>query len=329
ATPPPPPTAPPLIAADADGPATGPVARQTTQNPKVSLWQDQDDYAPAEPVRPAARRSQDEDEYVRSASLFPAQASTGRDQPGDYDYDDYDDDEDNSPRTSRLLIGGLLAVLLVIAVVIAVNQLNLFRSGPVAGGSQETNNSAPATEPEGGGETNAPAEETVEPAIAGLTRLVPDMPELDAENDGRLPEAIDGNPATYWTSYQYNSEDFGGYASNLALVVELEESSSISSIEMTQLSGSGGNFSVMLNDSPSLEGAQQVAQGSFTAQKTTIPVPEADGAAPKAQYVIIDFTQLPRCPTRRVGRRSASAWRKSKSPDPLLRHPASWHVRAE
>jgi hypothetical protein len=289
---PPPPASPPHVPADADAPATAPVGRQTTGNPKVSLWQDQEDYAPpAEPARPSARRS--EDEYGRAASVFPAGAGAGPTQPEDYDYD-YDDDERNRPRTSRLLIGGLLAVLLIVAVVIAVNQLNLFRGGPVAGENQETNNSAPATEPQGGEETSAPAEEVVEPAIAGLTRLVPDMPQLDAENDGRLPQAIDGNPATYWTSFQYQSDDFGRYASNLALVVELEESSSISSIELTQLSGSGGKFSVMLNDTASLEGATPVAQGSFTAQNTTIPVPETDGAAPKAQYVIIDFTQLPR-----------------------------------
>jgi hypothetical protein len=289
---PPPPASPPHVPADADAPATAPVGRQTTGNPKVSLWQDQEDYAPpAEPARPSARRS--EDEYGRAASVFPAGAGAGPTGPEDYDYD-YDDDERNRPRTSRLLIGGLLAVLLIVAVVIAVNQLNLFRGGPVAGENQETNNSAPATEPQGGEETSAPAEEVVEPAIAGLTRLVPDMPQLDAENDGRLPQAIDGNPATYWTSFQYQSDDFGRYASNLALVVELEESSSISSIELTQLSGSGGKFSVMLNDTASLEGATPVAQGSFTAQNTTIPVPETDGAAPKAQYVIIDFTQLPR-----------------------------------
>lgn len=287
---PPPPASPPHIPADADAPATAPVGRQTTERPKVSLWQDQEDFAPAaEPVRPAARRG--EEEHGRATSVFPASAGGGPTQPDDYDYDD---DERNRPRTSRLLVGGLLAVLLIVAVVIAVNQLNLFRGGPVAGGTQETNNSAPATEAQGSNETSAPAEEVVEPEIAGLTRLVPDMPALDAENDGRLPQAIDGNPATYWTSFQYQSDDFGRYASNLALVVELKESSSISSIELTQLSGSGGKFSVMLNDTASLEGATPVAQGSFTAQNTTIPVPESDGAAPKAQYVIIDFTQLPR-----------------------------------
>jgi len=120
------------------------------------------------------------------------------------------------------------------------------------------------------------------------------MPELDVENDGKLSEAVDGNPATYWASFQYVSDTFGGYAGNMALVVELKEPSSISSVVLTQLSGTGGNFSVLLNDEPTLDGANQVAQGSFTAQKTTIPVPEQDGAAPKAQYVLINFTQLPR-----------------------------------
>ena len=37
-----------------------------------------------------------------------------------------------------------------------------------------------------------------------------------------------------------------------------------------------------------------MARGSFTAQNTTIPVPEEDGAAPKPKYVIINFTQLPK-----------------------------------
>jgi hypothetical protein len=174
-----------------------------------------------------------------------------------------------------------------------VSQLNVFRGAPAAsGGSAPAASDTAATAPEGS-KTGA-AEAAVKPEIAGLSRQVPDMPELDQENDGALPKAVDGNPATYWASYQYATDAFGGYASNLALVVELEESSNVESIRMTQLSGRGGQFSVMLNDEPSLDGAKQVARGSFTAQNTTIPVPEEDGAAPKAKYVIINFTQLPR-----------------------------------
>lgn len=288
---PPPPSAPPAPA-DAS-PATAPVSRQVpaarptaaqppVEKPKVSLWpEDEDDQT-----------------EVRSAAMFPAAARTGsQPETDDYEYDDYDDEERNSPRSSKLLVGGLLAVLLVVAIVVAVSQLNLFRGGPVADGSNAGNETGAASSPAETGaeqEESAPAAEVVEPVIADLTRQVPDMQELDAENDGKLSEAVDGNPATYWASFQYVSDKFGGYAGNMALVVELEEASSISSVVLTQLSGTGGNFSVLLNDEPTLDGADQVAQGSFTAQKTTIPVPEQDGAAPKAQYVLINFTQLPK-----------------------------------
>ncbi|MGM0930341.1 MAG: ABC transporter substrate-binding protein [Actinomycetota bacterium] len=287
---PPPPSAPPAPAAAS--PATAPVSRQVpasrpaaaqppAEKPRVSLWSE-DDGDQAE---------------VRSAAMFPAAALTSKEpDSGDYEYDEYDDEERNSPRSSKLLVGGLLAVLLVVAIVVAVSQLNLFRGAPVADGPDAGNETGAASSPAetGAAEESAPAAEVVEPVIADLTRQVPDMQELDAENDGKLPEAVDGNPATYWGSFQYVSDQFGGYAGNMALVVELEEPSSISSVELTQLSGTGGNFSVLLNDEPTLDGANQVAQGSFTAQKTTIPVPEQDGAAPTAQYVLINFTQLPR-----------------------------------
>jgi len=287
---PPPPSAPPAPAAAS--PATAPVSRQVpasrpaaaqppAEKPKVSLWSEDDG---------------DQGE-ARSAAMFPAAART-RNEPvsDDYEYDEYDDEERNSPKSSKLLVGGLLAVLLVVAIVVAVSQLNLFRGAPVADGSETGNETGAASSPAetGAEEESAPAAEVVEPVIADLTRQVPDMQELDAENDGKLSEAVDGNPATYWASFQYVSDKFGGYAGNMALVVELEEPSSISSVELTQLSGTGGNFSVLLNDEPTLDGANQVAQGSFTAQKTTIPVPEQDGAAPKAQYVLINFTQLPK-----------------------------------
>ena len=57
------------------------------------------------------------------------------------------------------------------------------------------------------------------------------------------------------------SDKFGGYAGNMALVVELEKPSSISSVELTQLSGTGGNFSVLLNDKPTLDGAKPGGPG--------------------------------------------------------------------
>ena len=77
-------------------------------------------------------------------------------------------------------------------------------------------------------------------------------------------------------------------------MVELEEPSSISEIQIEQLNSSGGSFSVLLNDEPTLEGATQVAQSGFTGPSVTFNVPQVDGAPATAQYVIVNFTQLPR-----------------------------------
>jgi hypothetical protein len=127
-----------------------------------------------------------------------------------------------------------------------------------------------------------------------VTRLVPSNQNLDAPNDANLPLTVDNNPATFWGSYVYANDVFGGLAQSLALVVELEEESTISEVKIDQLNGTGGNFSVLLNDAPTLEGAKQIAQGGFTGPSITTPVPEGDDGPATARYVIVNFTQLPR-----------------------------------
>ena len=86
---------------------------------------------------------------------------------------------------------------------------------------------------------------------------------------------------------------FGGYANSMALVVELEEPSAISQVDIAQNNGSGGSFSVLLNDAPQLDGARQIAEGSFTGPQVSVPVSGENGAPAEAQYVIINFTELP------------------------------------
>jgi hypothetical protein len=77
------------------------------------------------------------------------------------------------------------------------------------------------------------------------------------------------------------------------LVVELEEPSAISQVDIAQNNGSGGSFTVLLNDAPELDGARQIAEGSFTGPQVSVPVSEENGAPAEAQYVIINFTELP------------------------------------
>lgn len=289
ATMPPPPSARPASGA---APATG-------QTPKVSRWTetDYDSGAPAEketalPAAAAGHAPARDPE--RRPSNFPKSAVAAN-TAADEDFEDYDDD-DESPggrRTlGRVLVGAVLTLVLVAAVVMAVGTLGRLGGDPdqQAGAEPTASASAPAEAPP----AEAPAQTAPAPVPIGVSRLVPSDPGLDAENDGALPQILDGNPATYWSSYVYATDTFGGLATNLALVVELEDESAINKIDISQLNGTGGSFSVLLNDAPTLDGAAPVAVSGFTGPTTSIQVPKVEGEAATAKYVIVNFTQLPR-----------------------------------
>jgi len=211
------------------------------------------------------------------------------DQAGDDDAP-YQDEE--RPRGARWILGAILVLLLVLGGVFAFNLLGNNRQ-PVA---DDPGSSAPASSGPDGSDAASPSasSDLPEPVIAGASRLVPDQPGLSAETDSTLPNAIDGNPATAWQPYSFAQPAFGGYASSMALVIELEEDSAISQVDITQNNGTGGSFSVLLNDSPDLAGARQIAEGSFTGPQVSVPVNAEDGAPASARYVIINFTELPR-----------------------------------
>lgn len=286
---PPPPSSAPRIA-DSDK-ATG------EKQPKVTVWDDgdygSDDVADEAPGRPAAR--------------FPAAAATGGADSGeddfDVDNDDDDDDRRNNPKYTRVLVGVVLAIILVTVVALAANQLTgFFGTDPEAGTGTSTTQAEQQPSADGAATPTQEAEETTEPSIepvtpvpTAVTRLVPDNAELNAESDADLPQIIDGNPGSFWGSLVFANETFGGLAQNMALVVELEEESTINQIQIEQLNGSGGSFTVLLNDEPTLDGADQIAQSSFTGPTINIPVPPgADGEPATAQYIIVNLTQLPR-----------------------------------
>ncbi|MCC9174033.1 ABC transporter substrate-binding protein [Arthrobacter sp. zg-Y179] len=257
---------------------------------KVTKWEDDEPQAAPVPERNS-----------RSASTFPksALAAGNYDEDGygygdpDEDYEEDSAEEKPNRKSGRVLIGAVLSLVLVLAVVLAVSQLgkmgDMFESNPEAGASTEPTQDAAQAAPSADAAAPAPA-----PEIAGITRLVPGNPQLDSGSDGALPQIIDGNPSSYWSSYVYASDTFGGLAQSMAMVVDLGTESAVNEVNITQLNGTGGSFSVMLNDTPDLEGATSVAQSGFTGPTTSIPVPKTDGQPATARYVIINFTQLPR-----------------------------------
>ena len=312
---PPAPAAPPTAAVrPAEAESTGelevaPSAAPAT-SPKVSLWTEEEERPaaaapPVRPAAPAARPSADPFageamEPIRSgassrgAATFPAAARGYVEEPStEPDYDGYEDEEpeEGSKKITRLIVGGVLGVVLIVAVVFAFNALSPKDAAPVAGNGTTTSESgnAPASPT-----AEAPAGTGVSPEIASLNRVVPGNQQLNAETDGTLAKAIDGNSASYYATYSYTQPQFGGFASNMVLVVKLEELSDVSSVELAGLNGTGGAFEIRVGETDDLGASREVSSGSFTGPAVTVPVSGEDGGKAQAQYVFINVTELPK-----------------------------------
>lgn len=280
---------PPPAAAVAPAAAVVPptAAQQTPAAAKVTLW-DEDDYGFIN------EEHQEDLAESRSAGTFPAALRGSGDGDG-YTGDEALDEEDdgNAPRTSgRWLTGAIVGVLLIGALIFAFQHIGTLFNGSNNQAGTTTSAATPGESPQQS--SDAPAEpKPVAPVITGLTDITAYAPGVQNYGETyfpRLKEAIDGNNATYWPTVEFSGDDFAGMTESIDLVVELAEESTIGSVTINQLAGSGGQFNILTNNKPELEGATKIGSGSFSAPDFTFT------AAPgiKAKYVIVSFTQLPK-----------------------------------
>ena len=249
------------------------------------------------PVPPAAaaaaQQTQQERPQPKAKPFIPPPAPNDPDEPNaDDGYAIEYTDEKPRSTAGRWIAGILLVGVLVFAVVIGFRVLGGQEDDapPVA---TEPTQEAPAEE-----EDNEPAEEPEEPAgpdpvPASVERVVPDSPGLSNDYDADLPAIVDGNQATAWQTLTFTTAQFGGFASNLALVVELEDQAPVSEITITQNQGSGGAFTVAVANEPDPNGGVVITEGSFTGPEYTVDAHDSDGEPINARYVIINFTELP------------------------------------
>ncbi|MFF1829901.1 ABC transporter substrate-binding protein [Paenarthrobacter sp. NPDC058040] len=263
-------------------------APEPAAEPKVSLWS-QEDYGFA------GGGADSGSGYDRAATSFPASAAAA----DNYDDEDVYEDEapQREPRSLRWLVGGLLAAVLIVGLVLAVTNLGSLLPSSKPAATQNT--SAPqasgtqTTEPTPS-ETAAPA---APPAIQEITRL--GSFDFAATFDKDLVKAFDGNAASYWSDMEFATADWGGLSGEMPLVVKLKEPAEVKSVVLNQLGGSGGSISVYTNDRPAMDGAKLVGTNSFTSPELTMPL-----AAPtQTQYVIVVIKSLPKlaAPKTRFG----------------------------
>ena len=274
------------------------------ETPKVSLWSDDDYDQPAPDDRqtsrpgPAAAAMAASGSADRAPGYFPGSARNTEAEADD-EYYGNDDEPQREPRSMRWLVGGLLAAVLVVGLVLAVTNLgSLFKTTPEPDAVGPASTSAAATPSAEPSDTGSPAPATAPPAIEGVTR----QGDFDfaATYDGDLVKTFDGNAASYWSDMEFATDSWGGFAPDgVPLVVKLKEPAQISSVTLSQLGASGGSISVFTNDRPSLDGAKQVGSNSFTSPDLTLPLQEPV----TAQYVIVSIKTLPKlaAPKTRYG----------------------------
>jgi hypothetical protein len=294
-------------AGQSDGPGAGNVGAEGAPgsgSPKVSLWSEDDydydagdqdasydDSAETSEPRRSEGLTRNLPSFARSTTPAAATPAARKD-----DFDDDDDEPEREPRSMRWLVGGLLAVVLVAGLVFAVTNLgSLFKADPQANSTPGASDSAPA-DPGTAGPTNS-ARPAAPPAIEGITRQ--GNFDFAATYDVDLVKAFDGNAASYWSDMEFATENWGGLAADVPLIIKLKDPASVSSVTLTQLGASGGNISVFTNDRPSLDGAKQVGTNSFTSTDLTMPLAEPV----EAEYVIVSIKSLPKlaAPKTRYG----------------------------
>ncbi|MDQ0260741.1 ABC transporter substrate-binding protein [Sinomonas atrocyanea] len=281
--------------------ATGAGAEPASEaaSPKVSPWSPGDrdasagtPTAPAPQQKPAPQPQQRHHEPSAGAAPFlPAAVRPSSSAPRVADYED--DDEATRPRSMPWLVGGVLAVVLIAALIFAFTTLGgLFQ--PQQGGTANST-SQPSQQPTASQETTAsasaaPTAPTAPPAIDSVTRLNPEDLSFANSFDSRLPLTFDGNTATYWSDMEFAREDWGGFTKSVALSVKLANPAQVKQVTLIQSGGSGGNLSIYTNSQPSLSGATLAGTTSFTGPQVSVPV----SGTPTAQYVIIQINALPR-----------------------------------
>lgn len=198
-------------------------------------------------------------------------------------------EEESNSKGTRLLVGALLIAVLVIGVVFAFNFLGGSDEAPVA--QSPTANTSQNGDPSEQESSESESSQLPAPSVAGVSRLVPGNQSLNAETDDTLSKMVDGNPASSYNTYSYTTANFGGFASNMVFILELEEASKISEVTLDGLNASGGTYEILIGDSDDLGDATSVANGSFTGPSLSVPVSEEHATG---QHVFLNVTELPR-----------------------------------
>jgi hypothetical protein len=180
---------------------------------------------------------------------------------------------------NRLLAGGALAILIAAMIAIALT------SRGSDGGNAATTTAAAPTRTARGPKTK-PKPAKAAPARIALAPVGPyDPPPGDGtENDAQVPNALDGNPSTFWSTEHYTH---GFFKPGVGIVLDAGRSRRIARV-LVGTDSPGSRAEIQLADVPT--GPYHVVSADKPLVGTTA-FPLRRGA--KGRYVLVWVTALP------------------------------------
>jgi serine/threonine kinase PknH len=192
-----------------------------------------------------------------------------------------------APGSSMLRLAGLVAacLLVLVAVVIAFN---------LGRGKTPLGTTPGGTESEG--QSHSPSSPTSASAspIPGTTARDFDPQGTGDENHAEAPLAVDGNPATAWTTLHYIQQfGPGGLKSGVGLVLDLGASHDVSQVELTTV-GSPTSVSIYVSptDPQNLVGLDAAGSAVITGTRGSVSLDKPV----TGRYVVVWLTRLPAVP---------------------------------
>ena len=242
--------------------------------------------APARPLKPARA----------ARSPQPAKAATPRRASAPIGADLFDEHRErpaplvppallsrpagNQTRTVLVLVLGFVGVFFLLAYC-GIRGLgdNAFITDP-----RPTPTSTPAPTPTATASSAAPTATTSAPVrVASVTAFDPQGD--GSEKDSLAARAIDGDPATSWTSDTYRSQTFGGLKKGVGLLLDLGAPTPVRSVSVA-VGGSGSTLELRKANGDTLEGSTVVAKASATSGTLTL----TPGSPVTSRYFVLWFT---------------------------------------
>ena len=170
-------------------------------------------------------------------------------------------------------------------------------SGTDAGDSpaaQTTSSQGTQTSAEPSGSAGEPSASATTP-VSGVAPVIASIQSVDpSDADGEHQEAVDrardGDPSTFWYTMTYKADDFAGFKPGVALVLTLQETSTVSSVTL-QVNGAGGNVQVRQSDAANPSGGTLLAEGTLGPETVLTFATPVDTST-----VVLWFDRLPTAP---------------------------------